>query len=61
MARSTRGGRREGAGRPKTTEAQVALRLSNEQVFWIDSQCKLLKMNRSEFMRFLVDKARLER
>ena len=61
MARSTHGGSRQGAGRPKITETRIALRLNNDQVAWVDSQCKLLQMNRSQYIRFLVDKSRPER
>jgi hypothetical protein len=60
MARSTHGGSRQGAGRPKIGETRVAIRLNDEQLSWVDKQCKLLQMNRSEYMRFIVDKIRSE-
>lgn len=52
------GGAREGAGRKAVGDTRVAIRLSDEQAKWLDEQCKELDINRSEFIRNLIDKSR---
>ena len=60
MARNKHGGKREGSGRPKVGETRIAIRLTDEQVKWVDAQCRKHNMNRSEIIRELVEKTRLE-
>lgn len=60
MARNKHGGKREGSGRPKVGETRIAIRLTDEHVDWLDKQCKQHNANRSEVIRELVEKSRLE-
>jgi metal-responsive CopG/Arc/MetJ family transcriptional regulator len=56
MTKTTHGGKREGAGRPKVGETRVAIRLTEEQIAWLDEICENQAMNRSEFIRGLIEK-----
>lgn len=59
MSRNKHGGAREGAGRPaKYSPEQVAVRLTDEQLAWLDKQAKKNKSNRSEIIRSLIDEKR---
>lgn len=58
MTKTTHGGKREGAGRPKVGETRVAIRLTDEQVVWLDAACEQAGMDRSEFIRRMIDKMR---
>jgi metal-responsive CopG/Arc/MetJ family transcriptional regulator len=60
MARNKHGGKREGSGRPRVGETRIAIRLTDEQVEWLDKQCQQQGMNRSEVIRELIEKSRLE-
>ena len=58
MTKTTRGGKREGAGRPKVGETRVAIRLTDEQIAWLDAACEQKGINRRELIRRMIDKMR---
>ncbi len=60
MPRNKHGGKREGSGRPKVGETRVAIRLTDEQIEWLDKQCQKLDLNRSETIREIIEKQRKE-
>jgi hypothetical protein len=59
MARNKHGGKREGSGRPKVGKARVLIVLTDEQAKWLEAQCQNQAVNKSEFIRHLIEKARL--
>ena len=53
------GGVRKGAGRPRVGNIRVAIRLTDEQTAWLDEQRKENDVTRSEFIRSLIENARV--